>query len=51
MGRKVLLVCDIVSSLLYIATVVLSPIMWEGYSIKYNCHTTLSIGGNVALAI
>ncbi|QIN84552.1 DUF998 domain-containing protein [Rubrobacter tropicus] len=32
MVRKVLLVCGIVSSLLYVATVVLSPMRWESYS-------------------
>jgi uncharacterized protein len=30
--RKVLFVCGILSSLLYVATVVLSPVMWEGYN-------------------
>jgi hypothetical protein len=32
MVRKVLLVCGILSSLLYVATVVLAPMRWEGYS-------------------
>jgi hypothetical protein len=32
MVRKVLLVCGILSSLLYVATVVLAPTRWEGYS-------------------
>ncbi|AFY88848.1 DUF998 domain-containing protein [Chroococcidiopsis thermalis] len=32
MVRKVLLVCGILSSLLYVATVVLAAIRWEGYS-------------------
>ena len=32
MARKVLLVCGIVSSLLYVATVVLAAMRWEGYS-------------------
>ncbi|QIN84738.1 DUF998 domain-containing protein [Rubrobacter tropicus] len=32
MARKVLLVCGILSSLVYVATVVLSPAQWEGYS-------------------
>lgn len=32
MVRKVLLVCGILSSLLYIATVVLAPMLWESYS-------------------
>ncbi|MBE9166910.1 DUF998 domain-containing protein [Pleurocapsales cyanobacterium LEGE 06147] len=32
MGRKILLVCGILSSLLYVATVVLAPMQWEGYS-------------------
>lgn len=32
MVRKVLLVCGILSSLLYIATVVLAAMVWEGYS-------------------
>jgi hypothetical protein len=32
MVRKVLLVCGVLSSVLYVATVVLSPMRWEGYS-------------------
>lgn len=32
MVRKVLLVCGILSSLLYVATVVLAAMRWEGYS-------------------
>jgi hypothetical protein len=32
MARKVLLVCGILSSLLYAATLVLAPMLWEGYS-------------------
>src|SRR3954463_11103462 len=32
MGRKILLGCGIVSSALYVATVVLAPMLWEGYS-------------------
>jgi Protein of unknown function (DUF998) len=32
MGQKILLVCGILSSLLYVATVVLAPMRWEGYS-------------------
>lgn len=32
MVRKVLLACGILSSLLYVATVVLAPVWWEGYS-------------------
>jgi len=32
MTRKVLLVCGILSSLLYVATVALAPMLWEGYS-------------------
>ncbi|NJK47793.1 DUF998 domain-containing protein [Candidatus Gracilibacteria bacterium] len=32
MVRKVLLVCGILSSLLYVATVVLAPMWWEGYN-------------------
>ncbi len=32
MGRKLLLVCGILSSLLYVATVVLAAMRWEGYS-------------------
>jgi hypothetical protein len=32
MVRKVLLVCGILSSLLYVVTVVLAPKQWEGYS-------------------
>ncbi|KAM3103355.1 DUF998 domain-containing protein [Phormidesmis sp. 146-20] len=30
--RKVLLVCGILSSLIYVTTVVLAPMRWEGYS-------------------
>lgn len=30
--RKVLLVCGILSSLLYVTTVILAPMRWEGYS-------------------
>jgi hypothetical protein len=32
MVQKILLVCGIVSSLLYVTTIVLAPIRWEGYS-------------------
>jgi hypothetical protein len=32
MVRKLLLVCGILSSLLYVATVVLAAMRWEGYS-------------------
>jgi len=32
MVRKVLLICGILSSLLYVATVGLAPVRWEGYS-------------------
>ena len=32
MVRKLLLVCGILSSLLYVATVILAPLRWEGYS-------------------
>ena len=32
MVRKVLLACGILSSLLYVATVVLAAMRWEGYS-------------------
>jgi hypothetical protein len=32
MVRKVLLVCGLLSSLLYVATVILAPMRWEGYS-------------------
>jgi hypothetical protein len=32
MVRKLLLVCGILSSLLYVATVILAPMGWEGYS-------------------
>jgi hypothetical protein len=32
MTRKLLLVCGILSSLLYVATVVLAPLGWQGYS-------------------
>lgn len=32
MGRKLLLVCGIVASLLYIATTILAAMVWEGYS-------------------
>ncbi|NJO72639.1 MAG: DUF998 domain-containing protein [Leptolyngbyaceae cyanobacterium RM1_406_9] len=32
MGRKLLLVCGILSSLLYVATIVLAAMQWEGYS-------------------
>ncbi|KAM3089628.1 DUF998 domain-containing protein [Phormidesmis sp. 146-35] len=32
MMRKVLLVCGILSSLIYVTTVVLAPMRWEGYS-------------------
>ncbi|KAM3102684.1 DUF998 domain-containing protein [Phormidesmis sp. 146-12] len=32
MMRKVLLVCGILSSLIYVTTVVLAPMQWEGYS-------------------
>jgi len=32
MVRKLLLVCGILSSLLYVATVILAPLRWEGYN-------------------
>ena len=32
MTRKVLLVCGILSSLLYVATLVFAPLLWKGYS-------------------
>jgi hypothetical protein len=32
MGRKLLLGCGIASSVLYVATVVLAPLLWAGYS-------------------
>jgi hypothetical protein len=32
MVRKLLVVCGILSSLLYVATVILAPLRWEGYS-------------------
>jgi hypothetical protein len=32
MGRKLLLVCGIVASLLYVATTIMAAMVWEGYS-------------------
>ena len=31
-ARRVLLVCGILSSLLYVATLVVAPLLWEDYS-------------------